>query len=93
MSGGYIKYTPSRMERVWRRLGFRPVRKDLPDGIEKTHPGWMITTTRFRFSALDRIRLLVSGRLEINVRQATTKQVENTVNAVSHRILYPGEEW
>ena len=86
-------HKPKLLERVWRRLGFRASRVDLPDGIEVTHPGWMMTETRMQFSVGDRFRLLLTGKLHLTTRQATTQQVDEAVNATSHRILYPGETW
>lgn len=88
-----MEYRPSLNERIWRKLGFTPVVTELPEGIEATHPGWMITETRMNFSVADRLRLLLTGRLHLQLRQATSQQVDEAVGAMSHRILHPGESW
>lgn len=89
---GAFHYVPTRSERFWRWLGFRYVRTDLPDDVDKTHPGWMLTTVRFKFDWADRLRLLVSGQLHIDVRQATTQQVDEAVSAASHEIIPPFQQ-
>ena len=89
MNDTAMHYAPTWRERLWRKLGFRYQRNDLPDGIDATHPGWMLTTAVFHFSFLDRVRLLASGKLHIDIRQATTQQVDESVNAISHEIQPP----
>lgn len=89
MKDAAMYYQPTRMERIWRKLGFRYVRNDLPDGIDVTHPGWMLTTAVFRFSFWDRVRLLISGKLHVDILQATSQQVDESVNAISHEIQPP----
>jgi hypothetical protein len=89
MNSSAMHHTPTIAERFWRRLGFNYVRNDLPENIEATHPGWMITNANFRFNWGDRIRLLFSGRLDVEIRQATTQQIDESVNAVSHHIKPP----
>ena len=86
-------YKPSRVERFWRKAGFTTAHAELPEGIEATHPGWMMTNTRMHFSFGDRLRLLLTGRLHLTLRQATSQEVDEAVSAMSHRILYPGESW
>lgn len=88
-----MMHRPSLLERIWRWFGYRSVRVDLPDGIGEKYPGWMMTETRMNFSVADRIRLLISGRLQLTLRQATSQQVDEGVSAMSHRILYPSEDW
>lgn len=89
MADEALHHVPTWSERLWRKLGFRYHRNDLPDGIDRTHPGWMITTAVFRFSFWDRVRLLMSGTLHVDIRQATSQQVDEAVNAVSHEIKPP----
>lgn len=84
-----MHHVPTLKKRLWRWLGFCYQRNDLPDGIEATHPGWMLTTAKFKFTFWDRIRLLFCSEFEIEIRQATTQQVDNSVNAVSFQIKPP----
>jgi hypothetical protein len=89
MNDRAMYHTPTRRERFWRWAGFVYIRTDLPDDIDLTHPGWMITTALFKFTFWDRVRLLVSGDLHVEIRQATTQHVDESVNAISHHIRPP----
>lgn len=81
---------PTWTERAWRSLGYRYHLGVEPDGIDAMK-GWMCTESRLHFSVLDRLRLLVSGRLHMRLVQHTTVQVEDTKNRFDWHILAPGE--
>lgn len=83
-------HVPTWRERTWRRLGFRYHLGDEPKGIE-TMQGWMTSTANFRFSFMDRLRLLLTGRLNINLVQHTTVQCDESKNRLDWQIMAPGE--
>ena len=85
----YQIYKPTLRQRFFRWLGFRYHRVDLPDNIEATMPGWMMTTCRVHFDFADRLRLLLTGKLHIDIRQATSQQVDSAVNTTSFEIIPP----
>lgn len=91
MTDGAIEYQPTRRERFWRALGFRYHLTDLPDGIDKEFPGWMMTKSFIQFSFRDRLRLLLTGRLFLDTRHATNVQVDSAKSALSFRIAAPGD--
>lgn len=80
------EYKPTRMERFWRWMGYRYHLAELP---ETDMLGWMMTKTRFTFSVADRFRLLLSGTLALEMRQATDVEVTKCVSAVSFSIKPP----
>ncbi len=85
-----MMYVPTRLERIWRQLGFRYHLGTEPEDVD-TMTGWMCTDSRLHFGWADRIRLLVSGRLHMRLIQHTTVQVEGTKNRFDWHIPAPGE--
>ena len=83
-----MEHKPTRRERFWTRLGYRYFLVDLPDDAAQM-PGWMMTTTRLEFSIADRLRLFLSGKIKIDIRQATDVPVEKCVSAASFSITPP----
>ena len=90
IESGYQIYTPTLAQRFWRALGFRYHHKDL-ECDEVAFPGWMKTRVNFDFSMLDRLRLLLTGRLRIDLEQRPNVMVDECRNAASYRICYPFE--
>ena len=88
-----MAYKPSRMEQFWKKLGFRYRHADLPDDIDKTNPGRVFIETHMQFSLVDRLRFLITGRLWLFTRIATTDHVRNAAASTSYRILPPGEKF
>lgn len=82
-----MEYRPTKAERFWKALGFRYHLSDLPD--DAPQEGWMMTKTVIKFSMADRLRLLLSGELRIDIRQATGTKVYRCVTAVSFEITHP----
>lgn len=80
------EYVPTRTERFWRWLGFRYHLYELP---ETDMPGWMMTKTAIQFDWADRLRLLLTGRINIDIRQATDVKVSTCASAVSFEIVPP----
>lgn len=62
MTNEAMFHKPTIRERFWRALGFRYHLGDEPEGVERLE-GWMRTDIRLDFSILDRLRLLLTGRL------------------------------
>jgi hypothetical protein len=89
-----MEYRPTFMHRAWRRMGWRYQLVDLPETPEvEGMPGWAMTHVRFHFSLADRVRLLPTGRVRIDVRQKLSADVMDIVSAASFEILPPGREF
>lgn len=90
MTDGFAcAYTPTRIERFWRRLGYRYHLGDEPDGVDEL-PGWMCTTTRMHFGVLDRLRLILTGRLTIQLVQHLPARCDFAKNRLDWKIEPPG---
>lgn len=61
-----MKHRPTTLERLARRLGFKFHLGEEPEGVD-AWPGWARSEIRFKFPFLDRLRMLVSGRLDVSV--------------------------
>jgi hypothetical protein len=83
-------HVPTLAERFWRKMGFHYHLGDEPEGTEKM-TGWMQTTARFDFSVLDRLRLLMTGRLKVVLSIHTDGKVDNAISRVDYEIKYPGD--
>lgn len=83
-------HVPTLRERFWRALGFRYHLGDEPDGADKM-AGWMRTSASIDFSFADRLRLLLTGRLRIELTQHTTVQVDQSMNRLDWQIKAPGD--
>jgi hypothetical protein len=87
---GYMEYRPTWRERLWRRLGYRYHLGTEPlevDGL----PGWMCTETRLHFSPMDRLRLLISGRLHLKSIQYLPVKCDWAKSRLDWHIKAPGE--
>lgn len=70
---------PSLADRVWRWLGYRRAydhdliewRTAEPQPLDWWKPGALVTVTEIRLGFVDRLRLLVSGRCEVEVSART----------------------
>lgn len=85
-------YRPTLAERFWRKVGYRYHLTDLPEDAGAM-PGWAMTNVRLTLSFTDRVRLLLTGRIRLDVRQAMDVSVETVISATSLQILYPGEQF
>lgn len=88
---GYMVYCPTLAERCWRKAGWHYQLQDLPD--DAPTEGWAMTHVRLNLSFVDRLRLLMTGRLCLDVRQAFNTPVDTVVSATSLQILHPGEQF
>jgi hypothetical protein len=82
------EYVPTLSDRFWRFLGFRA---HFPEPTEEMSAmkGWIRTDTAIRFSAADRLRLLVSGRALLRVEIATSEEPGDAVSVSSVEIRRP----
>lgn len=84
-------YVPTIQERVWRKLGFHYHLGDEPAGGDNL-PGWSQTKVRLGFSWVDRLRLLLTGRLLVVLTQQTdTPPPEIIKNRIDWKVAFPGE--
>lgn len=94
--GGFVVYTPSRNERFWRAMGFKWHHAPGPegwteDGIPGLYAGWAMTHTTFQFGILDRLRLLLTGRLRTTTRHVSNQPIGDLRSSTDFAISYPGE--
>lgn len=87
---GAFETKPTLAQRAARFFGFRYHLGEDPEGVD-AYQGWMVTETRMHFGFLDRVRLLVSGKLHIKLVQHTPEEVDDFRNRLDWRILPPGE--
>lgn len=84
-------HIPTLRQRVWRKLGFRYHLGDEPEGIEGFE-GWMRTDMRLEFSLVDRLRLLLTGRLFVaSIVHSDTPSPNVCKSRLDWRIYAPGE--
>lgn len=89
-----MEYRPSLSERFWRALGWRYHFVDLPETPEvEKMPGWAMTHVRLSLSFGDRLRLLFTGRVRLDIRQKLSSEVMDIVSAASIEIYPPGKQW
>ena len=88
MSNLMMTQQPYRRHQFWSWLGFTYHHIELEyDDTEL--PGWMKTEIMLRFSWLDRLRLLATGKVKLDVTQATNVKVDQCISATSMRIIPP----
>lgn len=87
---GALEAKPTLAQRAARFFGFRYHLGEDPKGVD-AYQGRMVTETRMNFDFLDRLRLLVSGKLHIKLVQHTPEKVDLSRNRLDWRILPPGE--
>lgn len=90
IQNGYVTYQPSLIERAWRGLGFRYHLGEDPEDIDQLK-GWMCTETQMRFSFADRVRLLLSGRLNLRLVQHLPVECDFSKNRLDWEIKAPGQ--
>lgn len=84
-------YRPTFAERVAKRLGFNFRLGEEPDGVD-AYPGWARTELRLDFSLMDRLRLLVTGRLRVSLTHYTDKQFDTMKTRTDLRFPAPWSE-
>lgn len=84
-------HRPTLSQRLARRLGFRFTLGEEPDGVENM-PGWARTTVRMEFDILDRLRILVGGRIHVDLTHYTDKPFDVMKSRTDTRIPAPWSE-
>lgn len=89
----YSVHFPTFRERFWRWVGFRYHLGEDPTEIEALK-GWMKTDIRIHFGVMDRLRLLLTGRLFVaSVVHMDTASPTICKSRVDFMIHAPGESW
>lgn len=87
----YSVYVPTLRERFWRAAGFRYHHGDDPPDIEAL-TGWMKTDIRIHFDFMDRLRLLLTGKLFVaSVVHIDTPSPTICKSRVDFMIYAPGD--
>jgi hypothetical protein len=81
---------PTLRERLGRRLGYTFRLGDEPAGGDDL-PGWARTIVRTRFSWGDRLRLLITGRFDVELTHYLSAPVDYLVNRTDVR--FPPPRW
>jgi len=87
---GYKIERPS----IWHRLGFGFVPAPRPDEQENMpgyEPSWFIAGVYFRLSFMDRIRILISGRVRVEGAFKTDARISRAMGSWSMSIVPPGK--
>lgn len=85
-------HVPTLRERFWRWAGFRYHLGEEPEDIDSLE-GWMRTDMRIDFSIVDRLRLLVTGRLRISsIVHTDTPSALICKSRMDWHIKAPGDE-
>ena len=74
--GYYSEYVAPLSERVARRLGFRRAYQERPEETAE-FPSYMVSNIRIGVSILDRLRLLISGKMEVEIVTQTDVEVHH----------------
>lgn len=86
-----MAYVPTRRVRFWRKLGFRFHLGEDPENCD-AFQGWMQTCTTFRFCWSDRLRLLLTGRLQVTIsNHLDTPSPHEFHTRMDWQIYAPGE--
>lgn len=92
IEGGYMVYVPTLRERFFRWLGFRYHLGNEPQDVDHL-TGWSKTDVYLHFGVLDRLRLLLTGRLFVGITahfdEPTPKDI---VSRIDWRIAAPGDD-
>lgn len=70
----YSEYRPTVGERIVKWLGFRHAYQPRPDETEE-FPSYICTVTRINISFLDRMRILISGKVHVETISQTDVEV------------------
>jgi len=88
---GYQEYVPSLGDRLRRAFGYRRDSQrfdEEPPGC----PHWAKTVVAVRFSLLDRLRLLATGAVNVELEHRTDVEVSKMVTKTSLTLIGPGDE-
>lgn len=92
-TGGHAFYKlPTFQERWWPRLGFRCGHAPRPDEDELKEgwaPSWFVVETYVRLGWLDRLRVLISGKLHLDHAIKTDVEIGKSFSTSDVGILPP----
>lgn len=74
-AGLYSEYVPTLTERVLRWLGFHGAYQSRPEPLGE-FPSYMVTEIRVHATFGDRMRFLITGRMDLETVHQTDKDVE-----------------
>lgn len=77
--------------KVWRKLGFRRAWSLRPEPRDGFAEGWIVVQSETRFSFVDRLRILVSGRVSVEHVVQTDVAVLRSHTETDVGILPPWE--
>jgi hypothetical protein len=88
VENGFVAFKPTLGQRAWRCLGYRYHLGEEPEGTDGLR--WLRTDVRLHFSLLDRLRLVLTGRLKVSL----TTHADDTLSECKTRtdwiIDHPG---
>lgn len=84
------EYRPTLTDRLARALGFRFHLGEEPHGVDNM-PGWARTTVRLKFSVGDRLRILLGGRLHVDLTHYADQRFDEMKSRTDLRIPAPWE--
>lgn len=82
------EHKPTLRERFFRRLGYKFTLGEEPENIDGM-PGWAKTKVRFQFNLADRLRLLTSGSLTVELTHYTDKPFDVMKTRTDYQIMPP----
>lgn len=85
--GFYMEYRPPWRERLWRKLGFGHAFVERPDDAPA---GYLCTKTYIHLDWKDRIRVLISGGMCVEVVSVTDVVVATATSTSAAGVLAPG---
>ena len=83
---------PTFIQKLRWKLGYRWHRMYFDEEVPGC-PYWAKTTVCVQFSFMDRLRLLLTGRVELDVEQRTDVQIGQAVSKTSVRVLAPTQDF
>lgn len=86
MDGAYSKASKPT---IWRRLGFRSAASHFEDDEPEWQRGYIKNDTTIIFDWLDRLRVLVSGKVAVSLTIRTDAKVDKTQSVSGVGVLPP----
>ncbi|MER9622682.1 hypothetical protein NKI98_14785 [Mesorhizobium sp. M0222] len=86
---GYQVYKPTAKERFWNALGFGLASVPRPDDDPAFAEGWAVTTIVTHFDWRDRLRIVISGKVQTKVSLKTDVPVARAKTYAETRVMPP----
>jgi hypothetical protein len=87
----YMIYVPTLGDRLRRALGYRQRLPEDFDPEPNDCPYWAKTVIIVRFDWRDRLRLLLTGGVEVATEHRTSEQIEKMIGHTAVTLLGPGD--